>query len=86
MDSVPEFDVHPERDRHSVPTGRFVWEVYDAATGGPIKSGVEFSKEHAHAAGKSVLKSVESSGLYCSDCSGYKELGIDACLGCCGRR
>ena len=51
-DSLPEFDVIPERDRYGVPTGRYVWEVYDAASGGPITSGTSWSKARATSAGR----------------------------------
>lgn len=86
MNSLPEFDVQPERDRHGDPTGRYVWEVFDAETNGPITAGIESTMSKALQTGRAQRLIVESSGLYCDECEGYEWLGDEACLGCCGRR
>ena len=33
------FEVTVERDRHGTPTGMYIYEVYDSASGGPIEGG-----------------------------------------------
>jgi hypothetical protein len=47
MDSAPEFDVEPRRDKHGVFIGGYIWTVYDAATQGPIDGGFEFDQNKA---------------------------------------
>ena len=59
MDSLPEYDVFPERDRDHIVTGRWCWEVFDAATQGPITGGVERSKRLASVAGSRVRETIE---------------------------
>lgn len=51
MDSLPEFDVVPRRDKSGVFIGGYLWEVYDAASQGPIDGGFAQSKKHAHIQG-----------------------------------
>ena len=86
MDSVPQLVVEQERDKYQIPTSRWSWEVYDAATGGPIRHGSEDTKARAEIVGVANLAAVEGSSLYCDECEGIKMIGIDACIGCCGRR
>ncbi len=33
------FEVQVERDKSGVPTGNYIYEVYDAVSGGPIEGG-----------------------------------------------
>ena len=54
MDSLPEYDVHPNRDKHGVFIGGWVWEVYDAVTQGPIDGGIEGTERRAHLTGMSM--------------------------------
>ena len=59
MESLPEFSVSPERDHQHIPTGRWCWDVFDAATQGPIQSGVELSREMANIVGFNVRNMTE---------------------------
>jgi hypothetical protein len=53
MDSLPVYEVFPQRDKSGMPTGRWCWEVYDEVSGGPIDGGIECDKQTANAVGKS---------------------------------
>ena len=64
MDSLPEFDVFPERMRDGTPTGRFCWEVFDAATQGPIDGGVHHDKQKAIHAGRVMRDHYERTMYY----------------------
>lgn len=86
MDSIPLIHLFRGEDRSGVFNGKYCWEVYDAATGGPIAGGNAGTPERARRDAIVALATVESSGLYCDDCEYVGQIGLAACEGCCGRR
>ena len=64
MKSLPEFDIFPETDYQHTPTGRWCWEIFDAASQGPIEGGVERSKQMACTVGAIIRNRVETND-YC---------------------
>ena len=61
----PEYDLIAERNpRHYYKTGRYIWTVFDAATQGPIESGIAQSMSEAARIGGSRRYVIENSELY----------------------
>lgn len=52
------------------------------------KKNVEYRimKQDYEKGGDNVAKKKDKDTHMCPDCKAYKELGMDACLGCCGRK
>jgi len=59
MTIPPEYYICQERDQHGIGTGRWIWEVYDPASGGPIETGVAIDRQRADVAGRAVRELVE---------------------------
>jgi len=62
VDDHPIINYHIDREYHPYHgywTGRFIWEVYEAASGGPIVGGTEDSFEMAAIIGRNARNQAE---------------------------